>query len=385
MITPLFMLQIGTLAHASIVEEELTTHRKKLSSIERSIKKKIRINKKIERQKIDVLSEIEELDKKIAMQWESLQQAKKDWTGAELKLDSTRKELESMRERASDLKNNIEIRLNAFRQMGAIGVLNILLSADSLPNLLARQEYLKLIINEDEARRKEYVSLMKGLVKKEQELKDRRMLLKAMSKRLEKEALRLEKTKVEKEKYLESLDKKSRRYKRMISQLRRAKRRLSRLVEELTMKARASQKALAPVTKESQFEFRAQRGTLNIPAPGTVIIFKSRRKSKGMVIRCPWGTEIRAIFDGKVVFNDTLPGYGKVFIVDHGDGYMSLVAQGQTFKKKVGDAVAEGEVIGLSGGGPWVSEGIYVEIRHNGKQLTAPYWFDLRGIEIVRR
>ena len=379
------MLQIETSLHASIVEEELSTHKKKLSSIDRSIKRKIRIKKKIERQKIDVLLEIEELDKKIAMQWESLQQAKRDWTEAELKLDMTRKELESMRKRASDLKNNIEIRLNAFRQMGAIGVLNILLSADSLPNLLARQEYLKLIINEDEARRKEYVSLMNGLVKKEQELKDRQMLLKAMSKRLEKEAVRLEKTKAEKEKYLESLNKKSKRYKRMISQLRRAKRRLSRLVEELSMKARASQKALSPVSKESQFEFRAQRGTLNLPAPGTVIIFKSRRRSKGMVIKCPWGTEIRAIFDGKVVFNDTLPGYGKVFIVDHGDGYMSLVAQGQSFKKKVGDTVAEGEVIGLSGGGPWVSEGIYVEIRHNGKQLTAPYWFDLRGIEIVRR
>jgi len=379
------VLVSGLRSSTDIIQNELSVRQKKLSSIDKSIRKKKRIKRRIEKEKKDVLADIQELDRKINLQWQSLQQAKRDWTEAELQLDRTRKELENMRSRAAELKINIETRLNAFRQMGEIGVLNVLFAADSLPDLLARQEYLKMIVNEDQARRREYISLLKGLVRKEKELTDRQMLLKAMSERLEKEALLLEERKADKEHYLETLKKKTKRYRRMIAQLQKARRRLSQVVEELSLKAQAAARAAGPVTKESQFEFRYQKGRLNLPAPGKAVIYRSRKRSKGMAVRCPWGTEIRAIFDGTVVFNDSLPGYGRVFIVDHGHGYMTLIAQGQSFKKKVGQEVAEGEVIGLSGGGPWVSEGIYIEIRHNGKQLTAPYWFDLRGIEIVRR
>ncbi len=378
-------LLIGSVVWSNIIEDELVTRQKKLTSIEKSIRKNKKVKRRIEKKQRDVLAELQELDRKINLQWESLQQAKKDWTEAELQLDRTRAELESMKERAAELKKYIEIRLNAFRQMGEVGVLNVLLAADSLPNLLARQAYLKRILNEDQARRREYVSLLKGLVQKEKELRDRQMLLKAVSERLQKETVLLEQRKTEKENYLKLLKKKNRRYKRMIAQLERAKRRLSKVIEELNLKSQATKYAFTPVTKENQFEFRLQKGRLNLPAPGKAVIFKSRKRSKGFAVKCPWGTEIRAIFDGTVVFNDFLPGYGKVLIVDHGNRYMSLIAQGQSFKKKVGQEVVEGEVIGLSGGGPWISEGIYIEIRHNGKQLTAPYWFDLRGIEIVRR
>lgn len=383
-----FSLHVLFPARASgtdIIQQELSMHKQRLLSIEKSIKQKKRDTRRIEKKKRNVLADIQALDHKISVEWQSLQQAKKDWTDAELQLDKTRSELEAMRNRADKLKKHIETRLNAFRQMGEIGVLNILLSADSIPNLLARQEYLKMIVNEDQAKRREYATLLRGLVLKERELRDRRILLRAVSVRLEKESRLLEMRKAEKEKYLRSLNKKSGRYRRMIAELQRAKRHLSEVVEELAIKDRASQNALEPVTRQSQFDFRAQKGSLNLPASGKVVIFRHHRHSKGFAIKCPWGTEIRAIFDGTVVFNDSLPGYGRVLIVDHGNGYMSLIAQGQNYTKKVGQEVAEGEVVGLSGGGPWVSEGIYVEIRHNGKQLTAPYWFDLRGIEIVRR
>jgi len=171
----------------------------------------------------------------------------------------------------------------------------------------------------------------------------------------------------------------------MISQLEQAKRGLKEVVEELALKVRSAQKAMQPATRESQFEFTAQKGKLNLPVPGKVIVFKSRKKVPGIVVSCPWGTEIRAIFDGKVLYNDSLPGYGRVFIVDHGRGYMSLIAQGQNFFKEVDSEVAEGEIIGISGGGPWVSEGIYIEVRHNGRQDDPMKWFDLRGIEIEKR
>ncbi len=101
-----------------------------------------------------------------------------------------------------------------------------------------------------------------------------------------------------------------------------------------------------------------------------------------MIFSCPAGTEIRAIFDGTVIFNDSIEGYGNVIILDHGNGYLSLTSQGMTFFKDVGAHVTEGEIIGLTGGGVWAREGIYFEIRHGENYLNPLKWLDLRGLEV---
>lgn len=373
------------MAENDILEQELSTHQQKLKSVETAIKKKKAKKRRIEKNKQDVLKDIEHLDAQIASQWESLERAKKDWTAAELQLEETRKALQERIRQHASLKKHTEMRFNAFRQMGDVGLLNVFFSSQSLPELLSKQECLKMILDEDRARRREYLESMKGLVKKKQELEKKQEFLKSVSERMEKEADLLEKRKQDKERYLKDLKQQSGRYSAMIAQLERARRKLKGIVEELTLKTRSAQNAMGPVTEQNQFVFNAQKGNLNLPAPGKVVYFKSMKKVPGIAISCPWGTQIMAIFDGKVVYNDSLPGYGRVFIVDHGNGYLSLIAQGQSFFRKVGDEVAEGEIVGISGGGPWISEGIYVEIRHNGKQLSPLKWFDLRGIEIEKR
>ncbi len=372
-------------AQNEILDQELSSKTQQLKSIEKAISKKRSKKRRIAKTQQDILSEIQGLDQRIASQWESLQQAKKDWTAAELELEKTSDELEKTVRKIEFLKHHTELRFNAFRQMGEVGLLNVFFAAQSLPDLLSRQEFLKMILDEDRAKRKEYLETIENLSVKQAELKKRQDLLKAMSERMEKESLLLEKRKGEKEEYLATLKKESRRYSAMISQLQRARKNLKKVVDELALKAKSAERAVEPVSKENQFDFRAQKGSLNLPAPGRVISFKSRKKIPGIAVSCPWGTQIRAIFDGRVVYNDSLPGYGKVLIIDHGKGYMSMVAQGQSFSKDVGTEVAEGEVIGISGGGPWISEGIYIEIRQNGRQLRPLSWFDLRGIEIEKR
>ena len=372
-------------AQNEILNQELSSQQKRLKSVEKAIRQKRSKKRKVEKQQHDVLSEIEKLDARIAFQWKSLQQAKKDWTEAELDLEKTTTALNEKSRETASLKEHTQLRFNAFRQMGEVGLLNVIFAARSLPDLLSTQEYLKMILDEDRARRRQYLGAIDDLSAKKAELKKRQALLKAMSARLEKETLLLEERKQDKELYLSKLKQESGRYSAMISQLRRAKRKLKQVVDELTLRARSAEKAMEPVSTENQFDFRAQKGRLNLPVPGKVISFRSRKRVPWIVVSCPWGTEIRAIFDGRVIFNDTLPGYGRVLIIDHGKGYLSLIAQGQSFSKDVGTEVAEGEVIGISGGGPWVSEGIYVEIRHNGRQLRPLPWFDLRGIEIEKR
>ena len=48
---------------------------------------------------------------------------------------------------------------------------------------------------------------------------------------------------------------------------------------------------------------------------------------------------MRAVYQGRVIYSDWLPGLGLLTIVDHGDGYMSLYGHNERLYKAVGERV----------------------------------------------
>ncbi|MDH3454161.1 MAG: M23 family metallopeptidase, partial [Desulfuromonadales bacterium] len=83
-----------------------------------------------------------------------------------------------------------------------------------------------------------------------------------------------------------------------------------------------------------------------------------------------------ATANGKVIFANSLRGYGKLLIVDHGSKYYTLYAHIARFTKQLGDSVAAAEVIAYSG-----FEGrdaVYFEIRQGGKPLDPADWLKPR-------
>lgn len=98
-------------------------------------------------------------------------------------------------------------------------------------------------------------------------------------------------------------------------------------------------------------------------------------KWKGVLKRATLGQQVKAIYNGTVLFSDWLQGYGLVTIIDHGKGYMSLYGHNQTLLKNVGDYVEKGEpisLVGQSGGQP--QPALYFEIRHAGRALNPKLW-----------
>jgi septal ring factor EnvC (AmiA/AmiB activator) len=97
--------------------------------------------------------------------------------------------------------------------------------------------------------------------------------------------------------------------------------------------------------------------------------------SKGLSISAPTGTDIKAIYDGTVIFADYFKGFGNMMVVDHGGGYFSLYAHASRLTKKVGAEVARHETIGAVGDID-SSKGsvLYFEIRHDGKPVDPAGW-----------
>ena len=183
-------------------------------------------------------------------------------------------------------------------------------------------------------------------------------------------------------------------YQMALEELEGAADRLTNTLEQLkTEAAKASQKEVRP--KESRpttpqksrpdnLGFAAQKGRLAPPAPGTVttLFGKSVQEkfgiatfANGIDIKTAPGTEITAIYEGKVIYAKFLRGYGNLLIIDHGQQYLSLVSRAAKFYKEEGDTVARGEVVGImSDQEGLMGEGLHFEIRHGTTPENPLQW-----------
>jgi len=89
---------------------------------------------------------------------------------------------------------------------------------------------------------------------------------------------------------------------------------------------------------------------------------------RGIDIPADGGTNIYASNSGKVITATEHWSYGNYVIIDHGGGYSSLYAHASKLLVKVGDIVAQGDVIALVGTtGSSTGNHVHLEIRINGE------------------
>jgi septal ring factor EnvC (AmiA/AmiB activator) len=367
-----------------IITKELEVQQQRLKSLQEEIATHQEKAFEIESSKRSLLKELTELDEKIAQQWESLQKTRQEWTIKELTLIETQKDYASQKQDLKALKIQVESRLRAFREMGEVGSLNILFTAETLPELLSRETYFRLILDHDRKQRHLYKLRIKKLAEDETKLEQQGEALKSATDEIENQALLFEERKQEKQAFLDEFKQQGKLYEVMLKELESAEQSLQDIIKCLISKS-AGGLISGPVSPD-MYDFRSQKGDLSPPVVGRLSRtgadgWRTDGECPGVIFSAPRGSEIRAIFDGTVKYNDIVPGYGKVLIIDHGNEYFSLVSQGAQFFKTVGQEVTEGDIIGLTGGGPWVREGIYFEIRHSEQQEDPLEWLDPRAIE----
>ncbi|MFK0571480.1 murein hydrolase activator EnvC family protein [Endozoicomonas sp.] len=128
--------------------------------------------------------------------------------------------------------------------------------------------------------------------------------------------------------------------------------------------------------------FKTRKGKLLWPVDGGKVLFKfndqnpeTRMRWQGMFIATASGTTVNAVHDGRVIFADWLSSYGLLAIVDHGDNFLTLYAHNDSILRQEGDTVLAGEPLALSGqSGGQLTEGLYFEVRQNGKPENPSLW-----------
>lgn len=149
---------------------------------------------------------------------------------------------------------------------------------------------------------------------------------------------------------------------------------LEQLIEELRA-------AITDLPIPDAAPFDTQRGRLAWPVPGTLARdFGERRgegpRSNGVLIAAERGSEVRAVWHGRVAYADWLPGLGLLLVLEHGDGYMSLYGHNEVLFSAVGDWVETGEVLGRVGdSGGRNRAALYFEIRSGTAPENPQSWF----------
>jgi septal ring factor EnvC (AmiA/AmiB activator) len=149
----------------------------------------------------------------------------------------------------------------------------------------------------------------------------------------------------------------------------------------LTALLRDLKRALEPFPSDANGAFGTLRGRLAWPVGGHLAarfgqIRAGGLKWDGLLIDTDRGADVRAVYRGRVIYADWLPGLGLLAIIDHGDGYLSLYGHNERLYKGVGDTVAAGDVIAASGDSGGTSRPqLYFEIRKGSRPVDPGPWF----------
>jgi len=125
--------------------------------------------------------------------------------------------------------------------------------------------------------------------------------------------------------------------------------------------------------------FEAQHGRLASPVTGDTRIVSARRPESdgpGLELQAPVGTAVRAVAAGRVAFSDRYGSYGRLVILDHGDGYYTVYGGLGAVEVRVGDDLSRQARIG-SIGTDFTPSALFFEVRKGTRTLEPRTWLGL--------
>lgn len=96
---------------------------------------------------------------------------------------------------------------------------------------------------------------------------------------------------------------------------------------------------------------------------------------KGVDLSAPMGTPVHATADGVVIFAQTMSGYGKLVVIDHGGGTQTFYAHLSKFYTTPGHEVRRGDLVGAVGmTGRVTAPHLHYEVHLNGVPMNPYRW-----------
>ena len=359
--------------------DELDASRERLDKLQKQIRTTLEGLRNKQSESGALSDDLERLNAEVRRIERLERKSQQQLTELTAQLKAKRSALEKIDALGERTEQQIRSRLVVLYKTGEVGLIRALLTDSESPRDIAEKyAFLSRMVRHDRDLLSQYRVQM-------QEYREALADLEIMEKKQSAVVLRRSREQ-------ETLQKARRSKKILLAEVKQDAASLEKMLQELRAKAARLNELVKKLETEGGQPYTgnlaglsAQKGRLLWPVPGKLRVgFGTSRhgelgtliESHGFDIEAAAGTPVNAAASGKVIFANSLRGYGKLIIVDHGRKYYTLYAHMARFTKQVGDPVAAAEVIAYSG-----YEGrdsVYFEIRQGGKPLDPGDWLKPR-------
>jgi septal ring factor EnvC (AmiA/AmiB activator) len=284
-----------------------------------------------------------------------------------------------MRGRLARTRESIARRAVALYKAGELGPVAVVFSAGSLGDRIARIQALQLLLDHDQ-------KLLARFTDERNDLARARIAAdRAELRRSETQAALLARR--------GELAEERRARRSLLQNVRRDRARERALLNELEAAARELEAKLEGLARTpagprpGATPFASLSGRLSPPVAGNVLRrfgrvldaeYRTETFRKGVDFAVQRGEPVYAVAAGEVRFADWFVGYGRMVILDQGDGYFSVSGHLDEFRVDVGSVLAAGDPIGAAGEtGSLSGPRLYFEIRHGAEALDPADWLHL--------
>jgi septal ring factor EnvC (AmiA/AmiB activator) len=324
-----------------------------------------------------LLEQLEEVDRRLTDVIRDRDAARRAVRRARTRVEALEPDLESAQSDLGRTQSALASRAVALYRGGELGPVRVLFSATTLPEMLSRASALRVLVRHDAAlvaRFGEERDRLEDLrVEADAAVRDRE----AATANLARSALQLKSERDGKGQILGRVREDRTSERRLLLELEQAAQALEETIRTLGARAASSGSVAGS-------GFGARRGQLAPPVSaevserfGKVVDpeFQTTTLRSGIDFAAPAGATVRSVSAGIVRFAGWFRGYGRIVIVDHGEGFHTISGHLDEIHVQVGTPIDEGESLGTVGetgslGGP----SLYFELRRDGDPIDPEPW-----------
>ncbi|AEN72825.1 Peptidase M23 [Rhodothermus marinus SG0.5JP17-172] len=377
-------------AVAALAQQDRTEIERRLQALREQIRQEeARLAETAEAEQA-TLQTLESIERQIAIRRELIRSYRE-------RLEELARTIDSLQQAARALSQEIEALKAQYRRRalhaykyGRMHELALLLSAQSINQMLIRARYLSRFARQRQAKLDAIQQATAALEARRQELLAARQETEQLLQEAEAERQRLARLERERRRVIEALRAQRVSLEQSLAQKRQAARELESRIQALLAAERERQRAreaadpsAAVAFAELTGSFEQNRGRLPWPAEGAVVepfgevvnpVYGTRTPNPGILIATAPQAEVRAIFDGRVIAIDAMPEYGTYILIQHGE-YQTFYSNLSLVYVSIGQEVRAGQVIGRAGTDAEPKRaGVFFSLFRGGQVLNPMPW-----------
>jgi murein DD-endopeptidase MepM/ murein hydrolase activator NlpD len=254
--------------------------------------------------------------------------------------------------------------VDAYR-LGRAGYLDVVLGATSFPEFIARARLVSTIIHRDTQLVETYTAELERTI--------------ALREQLEGERERVRALMTETEERQGALARKVEEKRAIVRRIAGERAVTEQAVRELEEDSAQLEALILRLQGAGAFVISGRLAGFVMPLRGPLTsrfglrvhpLFGRRHFHTGVDIAAPRGTPVRAAADGTVLFAGWYGGYGRLIVIDHGQGLSTLYGHLSAILVGTGVRVTRNQVIGRVGStGYATGPHLHYEVRHNGRPI----------------